>query len=119
MLVQHSLAHFVQLNIYYSNSSDSSVSKGWRLPVRELGFFSLPPHPEWLWDLPSLLAVAIIGWNVKLRVLRRIFRPKKDKVTRGWRNEKLHNLCSSPNIITMIKSMSMRWAGHVACMGEM
>jgi hypothetical protein len=42
-------------------------------------------------------------------------------VTREWRklhNEELHNLCSSPNIIRMIKSRRMRWAGHVAQMGE-
>jgi hypothetical protein len=42
-------------------------------------------------------------------------------VTGGWRklhNEKLHNLYSSPSIIKMIKSRRMRWAGHVARMGE-
>jgi hypothetical protein len=47
------------------------------------------------------------------RVLRRIFGPKRDEVTGGWRklhNEKLHNLYSLPNIIRMIKSMRMRWA---------
>jgi hypothetical protein len=48
------------------------------------------------------------------RVLRRISGPKRDEVTGGWR--KLHNLYSSPNIIRMIKSMRMRWAGHVARM---
>jgi hypothetical protein len=37
---------------------------------------------------------------------------------RKLRNEKLHNLYSSPNIIRMIKSRRMRWAGHVALMGE-
>jgi hypothetical protein len=54
-------------------------------------------------------------------VLRRIFGPKRDEVTGGWRklhNEDLHNLYSSPNIIRMIKSRGMRWAGHVARMGE-
>jgi hypothetical protein len=51
------------------------------------------------------------------RVLRRIFGPKRDEVTEDWRklhNEELHNLYSSPNIIRMIKSSRMRWAGHVA-----
>jgi transcription termination factor 2 len=55
------------------------------------------------------------------RVLRRIFGPKRDEVTGDWRklhNEELHNLYSSPNIIRMIKSRRMRWAGHVARMGE-
>jgi hypothetical protein len=51
------------------------------------------------------------------RVLRRIFGPKRDEVTGGWR--KLHyNLYSSPSIIRMIKSRRMRWAGHVARMGR-
>jgi hypothetical protein len=55
------------------------------------------------------------------RVLRRIFGPKRDEVTGGWRklhNEELHNLYSSPSMIRMIKSRRMRWAGHVAQMGQ-
>jgi hypothetical protein len=55
------------------------------------------------------------------RVLRRIFGPKRDEVTGGWRklhNEELHNLFSSPSIIRMITSKKMRWAGHVARMGK-
>jgi hypothetical protein len=55
------------------------------------------------------------------RVLRRIFRLKIDEVTGDWRklhNDKLHNLYSSPNIITMIKSRRMRCAGHVPRMRE-
>jgi hypothetical protein len=55
------------------------------------------------------------------RVLRRIFGPKRDGVAGGWRklnNEELHNLYSSPSIIRIIKSMRMRWAGHVARIGE-
>jgi hypothetical protein len=50
-------------------------------------------------------------------VLRRIFGPIRDEVTGGWRkvrNEELHNLYSSPNIIRMVKSRRMTWAGHVA-----
>jgi hypothetical protein len=55
------------------------------------------------------------------RVLRRIFGPKGDEVTGGWRklhNEELYNLYSSPTIIRTIKSRRMSWAGHVARMGE-
>jgi hypothetical protein len=54
------------------------------------------------------------------RVMTRIFGPKRDQVMGGWRklhNEELHNLCSSPSIIRIIKSRRMRWAGHVVCMG--
>jgi hypothetical protein len=55
------------------------------------------------------------------RVLRRIFGPKRDEVTGEWRklhNDELHDLYSSPSIIRIIKSRRMRWAGHVARMGE-
>jgi hypothetical protein len=55
------------------------------------------------------------------RVFRRIFGPKRDEVTGGWRKlhkEELHNLFSSPSIIRMTKSRRMRWAGHITRMGE-
>jgi hypothetical protein len=55
------------------------------------------------------------------RVVRRIFGPKRDEVTEEWRkshNEELHILYSSPDIIRQVKSRRMRWAGHVARMGE-
>jgi hypothetical protein len=55
------------------------------------------------------------------RVLRRIFGPKRDEETGGWRklhNEELHNLYSSPCIIRIIKSRRMKWAGRVARIGE-
>jgi len=54
------------------------------------------------------------------RLLRRIFVPRRDEVTGEWRksyNEELKNLYSSLNIVRMIKSRRMRWAGHVARMG--
>jgi len=54
-------------------------------------------------------------------VLRRIFGPRRDEVTGEWRrlhNEVLNDLYSSPNIVRVIKSRRMRWAGHVARMGE-
>jgi hypothetical protein len=53
-------------------------------------------------------------------VLRRIFGPKREE-DRPWRklhNDELHSLYSSPNIVRVIKSRRIRWAGHVARMGE-
>jgi hypothetical protein len=55
------------------------------------------------------------------RVLRRIFKPKRDEVTGEWRkqhNEKFHDLYSSPSIVQVTKLRRMRWARHVASMGE-
>ena len=82
-----------------------------------------------------ILPVVFYGcetWSLTLReerklrvfenmVLRRIFGPRRDEVTGEWRrlhNEKLNDLYSSPNIVRVIKSRRMRWAGHVARMGE-
>jgi hypothetical protein len=71
-----------------------------------------------------ILPVVLYGWETwsltlkeehRLRVLR-IFGPKRNEVIGGLRklhDEELHNLCSLPNIIGMIKSRWMRWAGHV------
>jgi hypothetical protein len=58
---------------------------------------------------------------VENRVLRRIFRPKRDGVRRVWRNlhnEEMQDLYTSQSIIRIIKSRRTRWAGHVARMGE-
>ena len=55
------------------------------------------------------------------RVLRIVFGPKRDEVTGEWRklhNEELSNLYFLPNIVRVVKSRRMRWAGHVARMGE-
>jgi hypothetical protein len=82
-----------------------------------------------------ILPVVLYGcetWSLTLReehrmrvfekdVLRRIFGPKRDEVTRERRKlhgRELYNLYSSPNIIRQIKSRRMSWAGHVARMGE-
>jgi hypothetical protein len=76
----------------------------------------------------KILPVVLYGcetWSLTLRVfekrmLRKIFGPKRDEVTAGWRkirNEDLHKLYPSPNIIRMIKSRRMRWTWHVARMG--
>jgi hypothetical protein len=51
------------------------------------------------------------------KVLKRIFGPKRDELTGGWRklhNEELRDLYSSPSLIRIIKSRRMTWAGHVA-----
>ena len=83
----------------------------------------------------EILSVVLYGcetWSLTLReerklrvfenmVLRRIFGPRRDVVTGEWRrlhNEELNVLDSSPNIVRVIKSRRMRWAGHVARMGE-
>jgi hypothetical protein len=84
---------------------------------------------------PIILPVVLYGcetWSLILReehrlrvfenrVLRRIFGPKRYEVTGEWRklhNKELHDLYSSTSIIRIIKSRRMRWAGHVALMGE-
>jgi hypothetical protein len=81
-----------------------------------------------------ILIVVLYGcetWSLTLRdkhrlrifensVLRRIFGPKRDEVTGGWRklhDEDLHGLYSSPNIVRVIKARRMKWAGYVARMG--
>jgi len=54
-------------------------------------------------------------------VLQRLFGPRRDEVMGEWRrlhNEKLNDLYSSPNIVRVIRSRRMRWAGHVARMSE-
>jgi len=61
-------------------------------------------------------------WVCENRALRRIFGPKREEVTRGWKrsyNEEVHITCTLPNIISVSKSRSMRWAGNVARMGQM
>ena len=55
------------------------------------------------------------------KVLRRISGPRREEVTGDWRrlhNEELNDLYCSPDIVRVIKSRRMRWAGHVARMGE-
>ena len=55
------------------------------------------------------------------RVLRKVFGPKRAEVTGEWRrlhNEELNDLYSLPNIVRVVKSRRIRWAGHVARMGE-
>ena len=82
-----------------------------------------------------ILPVVLYGWETwsltlkgerKLRVfenmvIRRIFGPRRDEVMGEWRrlhNKELNDLYSSPNIVRVIKSRRMRWAGYMACMGQ-
>ena len=86
-------------------------------------------------DLTIILPLVLYGcetWLLTLQeerklkvfenmVLRRIFGPRRDEVTGEWRrlhNEELNDLYPSPNIVRVIKSRRMRWAGRMACMGE-
>jgi len=81
------------------------------------------------------LPVVLYGcetWSLKLRgesrlrvsenrLLRRVFGPKRDEVKGEWRNlhnEELNDLFCSPNTVWVIKSRRMKWAGHVARIGE-
>jgi hypothetical protein len=89
-----------------------------------------------VWIYRTIILSAVLDgcetWSVTLReerklrvfenmVLRRIFGPRRDEVSGDWRrlhNEGLNDLYSSPNIVRVIKSIRMRWAGHVARMDE-
>jgi len=87
------------------------------------------------WLAPIILPVVLYvceTWSLTLReerklwvfenmVLRRIFEPRRDEIMGKWRrlhNEELNDLYSLPNIVRVIKSRRMRWAGHVARMDE-
>ena len=85
-----------------------------------------------LWHYFACFLYGCVTWSLTLReerklrvfenmVLRRIFGPRRDEVMGEWRrlhNDELNDLYSSPNIVRVIKSRRMRWAGHVARMGE-
>ena len=80
----------------------------------------------------KMFLIYIVHWSLTLReerklrvfenmVLRRIFGPMRDEVTGEWRGlhiEELNDMYTSPNIVRVIKLRRMRWAGHVARMGE-
>ena len=93
-------------------------------------------YPLFIVSITTVLLPVVLyeceTWSLTLReerklrvfenmVLRKIFGPRRDKVTGEWRrlhNEELNDLYCSPNIVRVIKLRRMRWAGHVARMGE-
>jgi len=86
--------------------------------LRPLGHYFVTDN---LWNFNA--TNYLVHWNGHLRVLffLSIFEPKRDEVTGEWRklhNEELSDLYSLPNIVRVVKSRRMRWAGHVARMGE-
>ena len=88
-------------------------------------FFSPSPYDvfplQWHSFSAPYLHLILLLPTFENRVLRRIFGPRRDGVTGEWRklhNEELNDLYSSPNIVRVIKSRRLRWAGHVARMEE-
>jgi hypothetical protein len=111
---------------YFLYPASVIQSRTFRLPVCYL------ETQKWEYTELEFLPVVLYGcetWSLILREehrlrmyenrVLRIFKPKGDEVTGGWRklhDEELHNLYSSPSIIRMIKSRRMRWTGHVSRM---
>jgi hypothetical protein len=91
------------------------------VPQDELCITTITLAPTTAFQIFTPLAFKIHRLRVfENRVLRKIFEPKR-KEDGSWRklhNDELHDLYSSPNIVRVIKSRRMRWAGHVARMGR-
>jgi len=99
--------------------SSSLISKNLKIRIYRTIIFPVVLYGCETWSLT-------LGEETKLRVfenkvLSRIFGPRRDEVMEEWRrmlNEELNDLYSSSNIVRLIKTRRMRWAGHVARMGE-
>jgi len=105
--------------LVYNLLSASLLSKSVKINLHSTIIFPAVLYVCYTWPL---MLREVCGLRVfENRVLRRIFGPKKDEVTGEWErlhNEELSDLCSSPNIVLVIKSSIMRWARHVACNGR-
>jgi len=107
---------------YYSVQnllSSSLLSKNLKIKIyRTINFPTVLYGCEtWLLKLKEERRLRVF----KNRALKRIFGPMRNEVTREWRklhNKELNDLYSSPNIVWVIKSRRMRWAGHGVCMWE-
>jgi hypothetical protein len=101
-------------------------SDSFKMRVSDLLYKCCLKHFSFLAKLSDVL-YGCENWSLtlreerRLRVLGRVFGPKRDEVIGEWRklhNEELNDLYSLPNIVRVVKSRTLRWAGHVARMGE-
>jgi hypothetical protein len=104
--------------------------KNWKHRVTKKSFF-VAEFKIRIYNAVILSLVLCETWSLKLgeehglrvfenKVLKTIFRPRRDEVTEGWRklnNEELRDLYASRSIIRMMKSRRLRWARHVARIG--
>ena len=115
----HTFYNNVLICIRLSSMSSSLLSKKLKIKIYRTIILSVVLYGCETWSL-------ILREKRRLRVfenrvLRRVFGHKRDDVTGEWRklhNEELSDLYSLPNIVRVVKSRRMRWAGHVARMGE-
>jgi hypothetical protein len=99
--------------------SSSLISKKLKIEIYRTIILPLVLYGCETWSLISRVECRLRVFDN--RVLRRVFGPKRDEVTAEWRklhNEELNDRYSLPNIVRVVKSRKMRWAGHVARMGR-
>ena len=104
---------------YHSNSCSRLLSKNLKIKIYRTIILPVVLYGCETWSLTLREEHRLMVFEN--RVLRRVFGPKMDEVTGEWRklhNEELNDLYSLPNIVRVVKSRWMRWAGHVARKGE-